>query len=218
MATILFDFDSTLCPDESLEVVLRASIGDDEERLGRVEAWTRRGMEGEVDFRTSLESRLAIARPTLGAVRRIGAELAGALTEGARECVDVLRDAGHDVRIVSGGFRDVILPSARALGLADDSVHAVSAAWGAGGDLDHLVDDGFLDSKVEGIRRLDPAWPRPIFGVGDGATDHALLDAGVTDHFVAFTGHVRRGFLDRVKVPEVDHMRELPPLIESLLP
>lgn len=197
--------------------MLRASIGDDRERLGRIEEWTRLGMEGEVDFRTSLTSRLAIARPTLDAVRRVGAELARSPTEAAPACVASLRGAGHDVRIVSGGFRDVILPSAAALGLADTDVYAVSVAWSGEGAFLDLVDDGFLDSKVEGLRRADPDWVRPIIGVGDGATDHALLEAGVTDHFIAFTQHVRRSFLDAVAVPEVDHMLALPPLVESLL-
>lgn len=216
MATVVFDFDSTLVPVESLEEVLRGSVSDPE-MLRWIEEITRRGMEGELDFRASLEARLAIAAPGLEAIRSTGRALADGLTPGARGCVAALIAAGHDVRIVSGGFRDVILPAARALGLAPDRVHAVSVRWTPGGAFASLIEDGFVDSKVAGVQPLHAAWPRPVVAVGDGATDMALATAGIADRFVAFTGHVRRDFLDEADVPEAGSMDELRALLAGLL-
>ena len=216
MATVVFDFDSTLVPVESLEEVLRA-CDLDEDRLRWVEEITRRGMEGELDFRASLEARLAIAAPTLDAVRIAGRALADGLTAGARECVAALHADGHEVRIVSGGFREVILPAARVLGLDPDHVHAVSVRWTPDGAFASLVEDGFADSKVSGARSLHGAWPRPVIAVGDGATDMALATAGIADRFIAFTEHVRRDFLDEADAPEAGSMDELRAMLSELL-
>jgi len=218
MATIVFDFDSTLIPVESLEEVLQEAAGTDPGTRARIEEITRRGMEGELDFRTSLESRVAIAPPTRPASRSVGLDLADRLTPGAVDCVTSLRDAGHEVRIVSGGLREVILPSARRLGIPDELVHAVSVVWDNEGRFGGFVEDGFIDSKVEGVRRLDPDWPRPIVAVGDGATDHALATSGLADAFIAFTGHVRRDFVARTGVPFVDRMSDLSEALQSLVP
>lgn len=216
MATIIFDFDSTLVPVESLEEVLRASVSDPDV-LRWVEEITRRGMEGELDFRASLEARLALAAPTLDAVRATGRALADAPTPGARDCIASLAADGHEVRIVSGGFRDVILPAARTLGVAADRVHAVSTRWAPDGSFAGLVEDGFVDSKMAGTRALAAAWPRPVIAVGDGATDMALATEGIADTFVAFTGHVRRRFLDEADVPEAGSMPDLRTLLAELL-
>jgi len=218
MATVLFDFDSTLVPVESLEEVLRAGLGDDPVRLRAIEELTRRGMEGEIDFRTSLEARLALAAPTRDAVRRTGVHLASRLTHGVEAVVASLRGGGHQVRIVSGGFRGVILPSARVLGLGEANVHAVGVRWGDDGRFLGLLDDGFPDSKVEGLRRLAPAWPGPVVAVGDGATDHALALAGPADAFVAFTEHVRRAFVDEADIPVAPTMPALATLLHDLIP
>jgi phosphoserine phosphatase len=216
VATVVFDFDSTLIPVESLEEVLRASVSRPEV-LREIEEITRRGMEGELDFRASLEARLAIAAPTLDAVRATGRSLAAGLTGGARDCVESLLGEGHHVRIVSGGFRDVILPTAEGLGLTPEHVHAVSARWAPDGAFAGLVEDGFADSKVAGARDLCVTWPRPVIAVGDGATDLALRTAGIADHFVAFTAHVRRRFLNEADVPEAGSMDELRALLTELL-
>jgi len=218
MATIVFDFDSTLIPVESLEEVLRSGVGTDADAIQRVEAITRRGMEGELDFRASLEARLAIASPTRAAALSTGEQLAAQLTPGAAECVAALRVEGHEIRIVSGGLRAVILPSARALGLSDADVHAVTVQWNDDGSFAGFVEDGFIDSKVEGLRRLDPDWSRPVIAVGDGATDRALATSGLADGFLAFTGHIRRDFVDAHDVPSVESMRDLSDRLTSLIP
>jgi phosphoserine phosphatase len=216
MATVVFDFDSTLVPVESLEEVLRASAPSPEV-LRWIADITRRGMEGELDFRASLEARLALAAPTLEAVRATGHSLADRLTPGTRECVAALLADGHQVRIVSGGFRDVILPAARVLGLDASHVHAVAVHWTPDGTFAGLVEDGFIDSKAAGVRDVHGAWPRPVIAVGDGATDLALATAGVADHFVAFTAHVRRRFIDEAEVPEAAGMDELRVRLADLL-
>jgi len=220
--TLILDFDSTLVPVESLEVILAHSIGVDDPRMTELEELTRRGMEGELSFAESITARLALAAPTLDAVRSVGEELSGGLTHGAAELIAWAHERGVVVRIVSGGFRDAILPSARRTGISDERVHAVRLRWDDGGAFLGLVEDGFEDSKVEGVRRFAKGstapWDAPVIAVGDGATDHALATSGLADRFIAYTEHVRRGFLDGAGVVEAASMDELREHLSLLFP
>ncbi len=218
MGTIVFDFDSTLIPHESLELALARSPGVGADELDAIEAITRRGMEGELDFRSSLEARLEIARPTSDGLSALGIELAGGLTDGAAALVHDLIDAGHDVWIVSGAFRETLLPVGRALGIADARVQGVRALWDDDGAYAGLApDNAFSSSKVEGVRQLAPDWSAPSIGVGDGATDLALFRAGLVTHFIGYVQHTERKAVTTASVPLAGNMDELRILIGELL-
>lgn len=219
MPAVIFDFDSTLIPGESLELALARAPGVGADELRRIEAITRRGMEGEIGFAESLEARLGIARPTRESLNELGTELARGLTGGAADLVDRLHAAEMEVWIVSGAFRDVLLPPGRALGIPDDRIHGVRARWDDGGAFVGLVpEDGFSCSKVVGARWLRPGWSRPAVGVGDGATDYALFAAGLVDAFVPYTEHARRQSVLAHGLPAAADMTELGKLLETLLP
>ncbi len=213
MGTVIFDFDSTLVPCESLEVVLARAPGASAQDLERGAEITRLGMEGAISFHDSLTQRLEIARPARRDLIAVGEELAGGMTDGAPEVVAWLHDEGHDVWIVSGGFQEVLLPVAAALGIPAARVQGVRALWTGEGAFDGLDDDdAFAHSKVEGVRKLAPTWPHPSIGVGDGATDRALCDTGLVDAFIAYTEHVRRSFVaesgDIVEVGSMGALRD----------
>lgn len=218
MGTVVFDFDSTLVPCESLELALASAPGVDADARRRIEDITRRGMDGAISFRESLTQRLAIACPTQASLQDVGDRLAGDLTDGASDVVTWLHASGHHAWIVSGGFREVLLPPARALGIDAARTLGVSARWSDGGDLVGLVEDGFERSKVEGVRAAGLRWERPVVGVGDGATDLALREAGLVDAFVAYCEHVRREpVLTAPGVHVAENMGALWRVLENLL-
>ena len=210
MGTAVFDFDSTLIPGESLEMALAEALADDPQAQARVEALTQAGMEGRLPFEESLRRRLALARPTRPALERLGQRLTREGTSGAKALVQALTAAGHAVWIVSGAFRDVLLPTARALGVPEEHVHGVRALWRSDGAFDDLDPaDSFVRSKVEGVRALNPAWARPAVGIGDGMTDHALWAAGLVDAFVPYVEHTRRDAVMALGLPSAATMEEL---------
>ena len=197
MGMLLFDFDSTLVPCESLERVLARREPTDEQ-LARIAELTRAGMAGEITFAESLRARLEIARPTEDDVRAVGTELAAETTAGAAALVAEVHGRGHDVGIVSGGFAGVIAPVAAALGVPPQAVLAVRVRWADDGSFDGLVPNGFDESKAVGLSRLiakrgtEGLRPDPVVVVGDGATDADLRDEGLADVFVAYVEHATR--------------------------
>jgi phosphoserine phosphatase len=193
MSSILFDFDSTLVPCESLEILCQARLAGAPEKLAELERLTAAGMDGSLAFEASLRGRLAIARPDLEATRALGRQLAEGLSRGAAELVADLHAEGHEVWIVSGGFQEILLEVGRSLSIPEKRIHGVQCRWGPDGSLVALdARIGFLVSMGEGLRRLArPPAPGGV-GVGDGATDLALRDAALVHRFVAYTEHARR--------------------------
>ena len=91
---IVFDVDSTLLKVESLDFAVEhalSSAPDGAERTARLKALTDQGMAGQLDFRSSLEQRLAIAGLTRPAVEAARERLRTQLTEGMVELLNALR-------------------------------------------------------------------------------------------------------------------------------
>ena len=218
MSTVIFDFDSTLITLESLEEILADQCRKQPGLEARIREITDLGMAGSIDFQQSLSRRLQLASPTLADVCAFGQRGIQLLTPGMRDLVSWLLDRGADVRIVSGGLREAIVPVALDLGIAADHVHAVSLLWDESGSFAGIdPDDPFSRSKSEGVSAWIKKTPTPRIAVGDGMTDYYLLRDGLVDHFVAFTENVRREAVTAVSKLEARDVASLRQLLENLL-
>ena len=218
MATVVFDFDSTLVRCESLEEILAAGGAGRPDLEAQIRRITDDGMAGRVSFAESLRRRLEIARPHRDDVVAFAARARGAVTPGLAELIADLRRRDVHVAIVSGAFRDAMLPATRDLGIDDASVHGVGGLWTDTGEFaGFAADDVFARSKTEGVATIAPTWTRPRIGVGDGMTDRELHVAGLVDHFIAFTANVRREAVVATGDPEARSVAELRRLIDERL-
>lgn len=218
MPSVIIDFDSTLIAVESLEEILRPHLQANPELAQEMEEITNRGMEGLMSFRESLEKRLDLAQPTLADVENFAQQADQYLTPGFDEIIVWLISRGVDVRIVSGGLLEAIVPLASRLGIAPEKVHAVALRWDANGEFDGIdPGDPFSDTKRAGFARLRPELDSPCIVIGDGYTDFALFDSGLAEHFIAFTAHQRRGSVVANDCLEAADTNTLKLHLESLL-
>jgi len=195
---IVFDVDSTLIRVESLDYAARAVLDaapDGAARLRELSAITDRGMEGALDFRASLEQRLAL----VGFSRTEVADAAGALrrevTPGMTELLTDLRRRGVQVAAVSGGFLDLIGGVLIDLGFEANAVRANTFTF-AGERVTGFDRSNPLSrsgGKAEAVKRLKTAHDAvAAVMVGDGATDYEAFEAGAADAFIGFGGVKRR--------------------------
>jgi phosphoserine phosphatase len=210
VATVCFDFDSTLIDRESLDEILAVRLREDEEAAARVRAITHRGMAGEFSFRESMERRLAIAKPSRALAEAFGEEAVAHLTPGM---ADLIAGLDAEAWILSGGIEEALLPVAKHLGIPRDRVVATQVRWGGVDGLE-LARCG---PKEEAVADVCESWSRPRIAVGDGMSDYALLAAGCVDHFIAFTQHARREPVVATGAPEAHNVAQLTYLLESLL-
>lgn len=186
-----FDVDSTFCQDESIdEVAAYLGVGD------QVAALTAKAMGGSVDFKTALQTRLAVMNPTRQDVERFLQEHPHKITPGIPELVKLLRAQGKKVFLVSGGFRQIIHPLAESLDIPLTNVFANVILFKQDGSYDGFDETEFTcrsGGKPAAIRHIKEKFGlQSIVMVGDGATDmEARLD-GAAELFVGFGGVVER--------------------------
>jgi D-3-phosphoglycerate dehydrogenase len=189
-------------------------VAGDPAPVERFRAITDAGMEGSLSHEASLAARLALfpgGGPTPEQVARTAERVARAISASVlRNREFFARNRGR-IRIVSGGFSELIAPAARLLGIPPDQVTAHAFRPGGHGTPGSLL---VLDpstpmargGKVGAVRELlaSGAIPPgdPLWIVGDGATDLELRTAGVAGCFVAFTEHQHRASV----VAAADHV------------
>lgn len=168
---VVFDMDSTLIQAEVIdELAKEHGVG------AEVSAITERAMRGELDFRQSLQARVALLQGLpASAMETVLRRLR--LTEGAARLLGVLHRLGYRTAIVSGGFTWFGRHIQAHLGI--DHVH--------GNELE--IVDGCLTGRVTGdiidgegkarlLRRLaetERVYLEQVIAVGDGANDLPML-------------------------------------------
>lgn len=167
---VCFDVDSTVSPDEGIDV-LAACAGVQEQ----VVALTRRAMGGAVPFHEALRARLDLIRPDRVLVERCLREHPPRLTTGIAALVQALRGRGVVVHLVSGGFEPFVLPLAAQLGIPAERCAANAFRFTADGgyagfDADRpTAREGGKAAVLAALQRQYGY--RPLVMVGDGATD-----------------------------------------------
>jgi len=184
--TVVFDCDSTLSAIEGIDELAgtyRAAITE----------LTEAAMRGDVPLQDVYGRRLALIRPSRVAIDALAAHYIATAVPGARETVAALRAANVEVRILSGGIRQAILPFAEWLGLTPADVQAVDIHFDDAGRYAGFDESSPL-TRSGGKHILVAAWraslPTPIMMVGDGVTDLEARPA--VELFVAYAGVVDR--------------------------
>ncbi|WP_454169184.1 phosphoserine phosphatase SerB [Microbacterium paulum] len=170
---VVFDADSTLLRNEVIEL-----IADEAGRGPEVAAATEAAMRGEVDFATSLRSRVqALRGVALDAFDRVRARVEP--TPGASELIAAIHARGGRAAVVSGGFHEVLDAVAPPLGVDVWRANRLASADGA---LTGLVDGEIVDAvtKAASLREWAASYgvpPRRTIAIGDGANDLQMMAA-----------------------------------------
>lgn len=186
--SVVFDVDSTLSGIEGIDW-LAALRGPE------VEAWsaalTEKAMEGAIPIEAVYGERMRVVKPTLSEIDELGKIYVDRVATNARETLTALRDRDVELVMVSGGLREAILPLARALGVDERRVHAVSVFFDDAGEYTGF-DEHSPFTRQSGKRTAveGMALKGPVLAVGDGMTDCEMRP--VVHSFAAYTGFMRR--------------------------
>jgi len=218
MPVLVFDFDSTLVQDEGLDELFLHSLEGAPDRDALVDAFrgvTDRGMEGALPYEESLRLRMEVLRAGTAHVEETARRLADRLTPSVERHRDFFRDPSREIHVVSGGFHELILPTAGRLGIPPERIHAQRFRFD--GDQIAGIDPGTplaRGGKPEAVRLLGVP-PGDLWIVGDGATDLEIRDLGYALTFVAFTENRRRDPVVQAADHEATSMEDLLTLLNG---
>lgn len=203
---VVLDADSTLIRNEVIEL-----IADEAGRGPEVAAATEAAMRGEVDFATSLRSRVsALEGVPVAAFARVLARVEP--TPGVHELVAAVHDHGGVVGVVSGGFHEILDVVAPSLGVDVWRANRLATRDGA---LSGVVDGDIVDASAKAAALREWALERDValartIAIGDGANDLLMMAAAGLG--VAFNAKPAVRAQADVVVGPVD-LREVIPLL-----
>ena len=193
---LIIDFDSTFITKESLDELARFALEKHPEKADRfqqIEALTQAGMAGEITFDKSLSKRIAIIDADRTDVEDVSHQLADAVTPSFSNNLDFIQNHKENIWIISGGFREMIIPVVSSFGFSAS----------------HIFANEFIYADTQKIVGVDPNNPMAkasgkviqvnamglqgeIHVIGDGYTDYELKAKGPASLFFAFTENVVR--------------------------
>jgi phosphoserine phosphatase len=174
---LLADMDSTMINQECIdELAGVAGVGP------QVAEITARAMKGEIEFKTALESRVAllkgITRKTIDEVRRQHITF----TPGGRALVQTMKAHGAYTAMVSGGFAIFARPVAASIGFDEYQANRLEFDGDVltGKVATPIIDHTGKLTRLEFLARTRAIALSETLAVGDGANDlPAILAAGM---------------------------------------
>ncbi len=207
---VVFDCDSTLSAIEGIDELARVR---GPEVFARVEAMTHDAMEGKIAVEDVFSRRLEIIQPRPVDVEAVGHLYLKHIEPTALETITALKAAGWMPIILSGGFRPVIVPLAKHLGIA--RIEAVDLYFDAAGNYTGF-DSKFPTTRSGGKpdciaalkRELSPG---RVVMIGDGVSD--LETIGEVDLFVGFGRYTERAKVKAGAKAFIYSLSDLTPLL-----
>lgn len=191
----IFDFDKTLISVEALEVLAKMCLRRRPQKvkiLAQISTITEQGMNGDISFEESLSKRFFLIHPEEHDVHETVQILKESITPSIRRNKSFFKKNKKQIYVVSGGFRELILPITDILGIDRGHVFANTFLKDDKGEIIGFDRDNPL-SKAQGkvaiVRRLNL---KNTVAIGDGYTDLELKTSGAVETFVAFTEHITR--------------------------
>lgn len=193
---LIIDFDSTFVSVEALDelagIALRGT-DDRDQKVAEIEAITRDGMEGKIGFGESLSRRLKLFSAKPEHVDELVKLLKSRVTPSVRAERKFIADNADNIYVMSGGFREFIVPVVREFGIAADHVLANTFTRDKHGAVTGCDETNPLShggGKLKALLALK--LPGQVVMVGDGYSDYETRVKGAADVFIAFTENVDR--------------------------
>ena len=184
---VCFDCDSTLSRIEGIDELARRNG-----LFEQVAALTDAAMNGELALADVYAKRLELIRPNQAAIDWLAELYIAELVDGVAETIKILRENGKEIRIISGGLRQAILPLAAYLSIPEDYVHAVDVILAADGQYQDFARHSPLavnGGKARVCRQIRLTRSSLVM-VGDGKTDLEAKQAGA--YMIGFGGVLER--------------------------
>ncbi|MFT6814397.1 MAG: D-3-phosphoglycerate dehydrogenase [Sphingobacteriales bacterium] len=216
----IIDFDSTFTTVEALDELADIALSGQPQRdsvVEQIKMLTDQGMDGSISFEESLEKRVALLNSNKEHLEKLVKRLRKKVSNSFKRNREFFLREKDNIYIVSGGFKEFIVPVVKDYGVLPENVYANEFTYDKVGNIigsdrsNPLAGPG---GKVEVLQKLN--LKGEIIVLGDGYTDYQLRSSGIADKFYAFTENIERELVTKAAdhvTPSFDeflHVNKLP--------
>tara|TARA_X000000950_G_scaffold122802_2_gene154012 strand:+ start:4742 stop:5401 length:660 start_codon:yes stop_codon:yes gene_type:complete len=193
---LIFDFDSTFISLESLdEFILHKLLNNDKksELRAKIEKVTNEGMEGNINFNTSINERLKLLNENKDSLNFFSKTLKKNISRSFLVNKDFIIENSHKILIISGGFTELIAPVVEDFKIKKDQIYANEFIFNKNGIIKTISKETLTykhRTKAHLVKSLNLKGVTHI--IGDGITDCDVWRKGYADEFYAFTENIER--------------------------
>ncbi|MFD0797732.1 phosphoglycerate dehydrogenase [Maribacter chungangensis] len=192
----VFDFDSTLTRVEALDVLAELTLhgkSDKDEIIAEIQKITNLGIDGEISFTESLESRIKLLHAHKNDLEHLVNELRQKISKSIASNKDFFEKYADDIYVISCGFKEFIDPIVKEYNIPSDRVYANTFKFDDAGNIVGFDEDNVLSQHNGKIQCLkDMNLEGEVQVIGDGYSDYVMREAGIADKFFAYTENVHR--------------------------
>jgi len=193
---IIIDFDSTFTQVEGLDELARIALQgkpNQESVVSQIEQITKEGMEGKLSFEQALEKRIQLLSANNQDISRLVQFLESKVSASFSRNKTFLETYSQNILIISSGFREFIEPIVTQYGIKPENIYANQFLFDSVGNIVGYDAQNPLSKnkgKVQQLKNLN--LEGEVYVIGDGYTDYEIREAGLANHFYAFTENVER--------------------------
>lgn len=223
--SFIFDFDSTIISIESLDEIIKICLHEKQNTnkiIAQIEGITNLGMSGGIDLLESLNRRLQTVSINKKHIEELKSIISKYITPGISDIIKYLQEKEQNIFIISGGFKECILPVADILNISHDNCFGNEFRFDSLGNVVGIYEENPLcrsNGKHRVIKHLKKSGQGTgqIYIIGDGYTDLVPYLDGVADEFLGFGVNRLRSNV-RDKAPHffittkdmLEYLRDLP--------
>ncbi|MCX2720201.1 phosphoglycerate dehydrogenase [Lentiprolixibacter aurantiacus] len=192
----VFDFDSTLTQVEALDVLAEMTLQgriDRDDVIAQIQEITNLGIDGDISFTQSLESRIKLLKAHKEHLKPLVEELRQKISKSIASNKEFFQKFSDDIYVISCGFKEFIDPIVAEYDIPSERVYANTFKFDEEGNIVGFDETNVLathNGKIECLKMLDLEGEVQV--IGDGYSDYVMREAGIAHKFFAYTENVHR--------------------------
>jgi D-3-phosphoglycerate dehydrogenase len=192
---LIFDFDSTFIKLETLEVIAQIYLKgnpDSKQIQSEIQRITDMGMDGQISFKQSLESRMKLLKMNKDNINEAIEIINQNISDSFVKNKQFFMENSNNIYILSGGFTPIIAPVVLNYGISNENILANELIL----DNENVVGIestlGLLEPKGKPTAIKNKNIHGKIIMIGDGYTDLEVKLAGAAEKFIAYCENIKR--------------------------
>lgn len=193
----IIDFDNTFIKSEGLEELAAIALKNNPQKetvLEKIKELTMLGKEDKISFEESLNKRLELLKANRQDVEKLAAHLKKNISDSILRNKNFFKTFKDNIYIISGGFKDFIIPVIKPFGIPESHVFANTFIYDNKGNITDFDKTNPLsqeNGKAKLVKSLNLT-DADTYVIGNEYTDYKLKELGLVKEFIAFTENIER--------------------------